>query len=245
MRRRRRTRVSGSIGRGGVEFDGEIDGREVGRVGVNGGGAEAEGEGSAGGVGVDDVDLAGTGGGGHGGGGEAEEAGALDENVRGGEVAGGSEAGGNGGGGAAEGAGDGVGERIRDGKDGGSGAEDDVFGEAAGGAAFVLGVAVFKERFALLGKAAKTEGAVAAGGHDGPSDALSGRDINAEGFVAENGGDRGGAAAGEGMEVAAADGAGGDTDEEFAEPEGREGELGEAEREARAVKKGGGVTHRG
>jgi len=33
--------------------------------------------------------------------------------------------------------------------------------------------------------------------------------------------------------------------QEFAQPEGREGELGEAQREARAVKEGGGVTHRG
>ena len=123
------------------------------------------------------VDLGGTGGGGHGGGGEAEESGALDEHISGGEAAGGSEAGGHGGGGAVQGAGDGVGEGIRDGEDGGSWAEDDVLREAAGGVGFVFGVAVFEDRLALLGESAEAEGAVAAGGHDCPSDALAGRNV--------------------------------------------------------------------
>jgi len=170
--------------------------------------------------------LGGTGGGGHGGGGESEEAGTLDEYVGAGEAAGGAETGGDGGGGAVEGAGDGVGEVIRDGEDGGSGAEDEVLGEAAGGVGFVLGVAVLEERLALLGEAALAEGAVAAGGHDGPGDALAGGDIDADGFMAEDGGGGGGAAAGERMEVAAADGAGGDADEEFAGAERWQGELG-------------------
>jgi len=62
--------------------------------------------------------------------------------------------------------------------------------------------------------------------------------------VAKDGGDRGGAATGEGMEVTAADGASGDSDEEFARADGRQGELSEAKREAGAVEEGGGVAHR-
>ena len=219
--------VKGGKG-GGVagEFEGYVDGGEMGGVGVDGGSTEAEGESAAGGVGVDDVDLRGAGGGGHGGGGEAEEAGTLDEHIDTGEVAGGAEAGGDGGGGAVEGAGDGVGEGVRDGEEGRAGAEDDVLGEASGGAIFVLGVSVFEERIALLGEAAAAKGTVAAGGHDGPSDALAGRDVDADGLVAEDGWDRGGAATGQGVEVATANGAGGDTDEEFAWAGGRQGELG-------------------
>jgi len=46
------------------------------------------------------------------------------------------------------------------------------------------------------------------------------------------------------MEVSAADGASGDSDEEFARADGRQGELSEAKREAGAVEEGGGVAHR-